>query len=268
MIKYITLIIISIIVLSCSNKSKITGDFKLTLYESYSSAEIFFKINESNSIIRKIELDSLANQKTGNSLIDVINEQKIESESLDENSRENFPLFEVFAPITKTGNNGQRYVDTSSAMIGTTNDTATLLKYLSITDSLFPTDLKWKISGKLRGNNKAVYAVKNSPLQIRKSDVDSVLVFPAGLNVFGGLVAEVADQEGISEYVINIKLSEKLKLKNHLYSLFLTISEHEYSTSIINYKNNSNQYITIENLDKDDIDVLVNILGDKVEIKK
>jgi len=269
--RHLYYVILFFLVLSCSDNPQLNDSIKIELYESYDIVELFPKILESNLIIRKKQIDSLANQKTGLALVDRINEQTAKSDSYSGNSIEDFPLFHVLQPNIKIGQDGLGYVDTT-AIIGTTQDTIGLIKYLLLADSLFPADLKWKFSGYSKDNFMNVHAtVRNGDeVQLTNTDLDSIIVTPIGLNSFGGVIEKISDLKGFSSYIISIKLKNglKSKLSRLVYSIIFKINNHEYSGSVVNFKNNPEQYIMIGEIDNNDFTALKNRFETKIKIKK
>jgi len=269
--RHLYCVILFFLVLGCTNNNQLNDSIEINLYESYDIVELFPKILESNLIIRKKQIDSLAKQKTGLSLLDKINEQTAKSDSFSGNSVEDFPLFHVLQPNIKIGQDGQGYVD-SSSIIGITQDTIELIRHLLLADSVFPADLKWKFSGYSKDNFKNVHAIKENgvKVQITNTDLDSIIVIPFGLNSFGGVIEKISDLKGFSSYSISIKLKNGLneKLSRRVYSIIFKIKNHEYSGSVVNINNNPEQYIMIGEMDNNDFIVLKSKFESKIRIKK
>nr|WP_319570121.1 hypothetical protein [uncultured Draconibacterium sp.] len=262
MIKYILIVFILLTAFSCSQKDNKTINWKMTVQESFDLTELYPIILKANSLIRQQQLDSLKTQKTGNSLLDELQE----ADSINNNSLENYPLFQILYPNIQTDNNGQSYIG-STSIIGMTQDTVKLKKYLDDVDSIFPTNLEWKISGNLHDNIKCLHAFKNNKaaLTLTLDDIDSVFVTPTGIKGVLGLFDKI---EGNARVDIKLKTELKQTLDNNAYSLILKSNNHEYSGSIVNFDNDPNQIITIGEMDENDFGDLENRFKNKMKIRK
>jgi hypothetical protein len=255
------------LVLSCTQNQPKEISWDLSAYESYSLIELFPDILKANNLIRKIQLDSIANIKTGNSLLDEINIQQAKADSTSGKSIEDFPLEQVLYLNTKIDNYGKSFID-STAIIGMIKDSITLRNYLAATDLLFPKNLDWKFSGNFHEHTKCLYAIKNDGVKIsfNVSEIDTVFAIPLGL---GKLISSVLKDKDYLNYWVEIKLNKEVSktLNNKIYSIILKSDNCEYSGSIVNFKHNPYQRITIGEMTYNDFNDLNKKLPKRVKIR-
>ncbi len=234
----------------------------MTVQESFDLTELYPIILKANNLIRQQQLDSIKSQKTGISLIDELQG----ADSANDNSLENYPLFQILYPNVQTDKNGQSFIG-STSIIGMAKDTIKLKKYLEDVDSIFPTNLAWRVTGNLHGNVKCLHALKNNKVAfpLTLADIDSIFVTPAGIKGVLGLTDKIKGSAWI-----DIKLNRGLRetLSKNIYSLIIKSNNHEYSASIVNFDNNPNQVITIGEMDENDFRDLENRFKNKMKIRK
>lgn len=246
-----------------------TNAIELCLYESYNLIELSPSFNEANKLVRKHQLDSIAKNKTGSTLLDAINEEAAKEDSLGTKTFDDFPLFSVFIPNTRTGGNGETYMDTST-ILGWTTDTSKLKSYFNLSQKVFPESISWMTS---RGFSqyRCLYALKNrNKVPLGVNDIDSVIIAPTGPNSFGGVFEKISDLNGISKYRIELKLNRHLSniLDVKSYILILKIDSAEYPGSVVNFKKFPNQYIFIGEIGSTDFKELKSNLEPKMKIRK
>lgn len=257
------LILIVLTISSCSQKNS-NDSLEITVYESYDLVELAPKLIEANKLIRKYQLDSISN--TGIELLDQINSEAKKSDKIIGNSLEDFPLLGIMLLNVSLKN-----VVESTALIATTNDSLKVSHYLSKVDSLFPSDLEWKITGKVGDNAKCIHAIKNGGFSFNLSmqDIDSVRVLGINSNGMGKLIENVLELNSLSRYWVEIKLKKELSstLSTSVLTIFYKSTRYEYSGSIVNFKTNPDQYILVGEMDKVDFHIIESSLEDKIKFR-
>ena len=245
-----------------------THAIELSLYESYNLIELSTSFNEANKLIRKYLLDSIAKIKTGSILLDAINKESAKDDSI--RTIEDFPLFSVFIPNTKTSQNGEAYMDTST-ILGWTTDTLTLNSYINLSQKVFPEGITWITSRGFSNKYLCLHALKNiNKVLLKENDIDSIIIEPTGPNSFGGVFEKISDLKGISKYRTALKLNSRLSniLEMNSYTLILKLNSVEYSGSIVDFKKFPGQYIFIGEMTTTDFQILKNNLESKMKIRK
>jgi hypothetical protein len=244
---------------SCSGENKNNNKILIFLNESYDNNEIFLKIDQANKLIRKKQLDSLANTSTGLEILDKLNKIKANEFSSQSSSFEDYPIYKAFTPNTSLNKDGEAFID-SSALIGFSDDTITFLQLINQATELFPEDIYWKFHGEMIIGYKNVYALKDKSQRIclSKNNIDSILIRSEGLNEIGGVLGKIAEAKGMTAYFTSIKLKNEVfdKLKNGTYGLFLLINSNGYSGSIIKTQTQRNKFIDIGKLKDKDFEIL------------
>jgi hypothetical protein len=115
----ITLFLSIILLLACKENREESGTIKMTLYESYDLGEIYPSILTVNNIIRKQQLDSIAEKSSGSAILDEMNRSRAKSDTIDGKSLEDYPLFRHLFTSYRIGKNGKALFD-SLAIIATT----------------------------------------------------------------------------------------------------------------------------------------------------
>jgi len=168
-------------------------------------------------------------------------------------------------------NNGQGFIG-STSVLGIVLDSLTLKKYLSYTDSLFPANIDWMITGRLNENDKCLHAIKTGGKDSLLSilDIDSIFATPRGANGLLGISDATQDLVENSTFWIEITLKTGLdkSLSDKTYSILIKSDKNEYSGSIVDFENNPNQLITIGEMDKNDFIDLKNKFKDRIKILK
>ncbi len=264
----IILLIIIITNFSCEkNRDTNNSQADFCLYESYNLLDIYPAFLEADEVLRMEELDSLSKIESGIALYDKMITEEAKSDTLDGKSWDGFHFFEVFTP-----NITSQYEWKSSAILGMTQDTATLIKYLLKTDTCFSDDIEWKIVLGLNSGHNSLHAIKKHKEKIilTSQDIDSVIVIPAGLNSVGGVIEEISDLCGISEYLILMKLKKDLisKLSDKTFSLITNINSKEFSSSVSDFSSTYNKYIMIGQMDNSDFEILRNKFEAIMKISK
>lgn len=260
----ITFLICVLIILVCCNREseKELNGSQISLYESYNLIDLYPALLNANEAIRKHELDSLANEKTGVALLDEIIAEKAKSDTLAKKTIDDFPLLKVFLINTSVQNQIE-----SSAMLGTVIDSSLVRKYLAMTDTCFEENIKWKITGELFGGHKAIFALKKNgkTLTLQLSDIDSVIVLPTGLNGLGGVAKNISDFKGISEYFVELKIRDEIKEKvdSSDYALIMDFNGKEFAGSVTS----SEKYTTIGIMNNVELDYLQGKFENKIMIR-
>lgn len=260
-----------ILLIGCADNKVTKGKFEISLYDSYNLVDLFPTIMKANELIRKKQLDSIANNSTGLSLLDKMNKANAKSNASKAKSIEDFPLFQFLSPRLNVGNDGIALPDTS-AVIGLISDSSKLMDYLQLADSLFPQDLDWKVSGMIGDKVKNLHAIKQNSKRIilSESDIDSLIIRPMNFIGLGSAAERIADINDLSKYWIEIKIKKVLtdSLSNRTYTLILDTDSNVYSGSIVNFSNNPNQYIRIGVVDNKDFHSFKSKFESRMKIKK
>lgn len=262
-LKFILLVVTFILFSNCNDKtSENTSHIDICLYESYNLINLLEPLILANKIIRQQELDSIAKIKTGVSVLDKMSAAQAKSNSQINGQGIEYPLFEVLA-LNITLQNEIK----SSAMLGTTRDSAIVLDLLSKADTCFYKNITWKITGQLHNGFKSLYAIKTdkNKIQLNYSDIDSIIVVPTGLNSFGGLAKKIANTKDMSEYWVEVKVKDdfKIQLENRIYTLLMNINSKEFSGSVSNLE----KYTIIGLMNNDDFQILNSKFENIIKIK-